>query len=358
MGAAIWGVLALNDGERPWAYILPWRYAYVYTAIGILAFVGVLFYQQRFNPQAVIRQQSRVILWGSLLAFGPVGVWLGSPLFGLELPWRPELFLPLLLFFPLSISVAILRYRLWDVDVIVNRTLVYGLLTVTLGLVYFLSVMGLHQLLRSFTRQTSELAAVIATLAIVSLFNPLRKQIQSFIDRRFYRRKYDAAKTVAAFSRTLREEVDLQALVRRLEAVIRETIMPAHVSIWLLDGAAFRPQPSLAGGPGAPAIPQPKAEDIAEGDALVENFMYASAPVELEKADFDSPGLRSLKAAGFRIAVPLMTHGRLVGWLALGARLSEGEFTADAGTCSATWPFTPRRQCAWRSWCASNRRRR
>ena len=134
---------------------------------------------------------------------------------------------------PLSFGLAILRYRLYDIDVLINRTLVYGLLTATLALIYFGLVIGLQSLLRGLINQTNDIAIVISTLAIAALFQPLRRRIQQVIDRRFYRRKYDAAKIIEAFSATLRNEVDLDQLRRQVVAVVEETMQPAHVSLWL-----------------------------------------------------------------------------------------------------------------------------
>jgi hypothetical protein len=137
------------------------------------------------------------------------------------------------LLIPCSIAIAVLRSRLWDIDTIINRTLVYGLLTGILTLVYVGLIFALQFLLRGIINQQNDVAIVVSTLAIAALFQPLRHRLQRVIDRRFYRRKYDAAKTVEAFSTTLRSEVDLSQLREHLLNVVQETMQPTHISLWL-----------------------------------------------------------------------------------------------------------------------------
>ena len=156
----------------------------------------------------------------------------GSPLWQVSLEYAAFLSFPLV---PVAIGFAMLRYRLYDIDVVINRALVYGSLTVTLALVYLGGVASIQTLFRILTgqEQQPQLAVVISTLAIAAMFNPLRKSIQAFIDRRFYRPKYDAAKTLAAFSARLRDEMDLESLEADLVSVVRETVSPYHISLWL-----------------------------------------------------------------------------------------------------------------------------
>jgi hypothetical protein len=134
---------------------------------------------------------------------------------------------------PVAIGFAVLKYRLYDIDILINRALVYGLLTATLAGVYLGGVILLQYLFRTLTGQESQLAIVASTLAIAALFVPLRRRVQRFVDRRFYRRKYDAAKTLASFNARLRNETDLDSLVDDVVGVVRQAMQPAHASLWL-----------------------------------------------------------------------------------------------------------------------------
>ena len=167
------------------------------------------------------------VVVGAVFASGVISIWIGEvgyALIGVGL-----------LVLPIFTGFAIARYRLYDIDIVINRTLVYGALTAALVAVYFGGVATLQTLFRALTgqEQQPQLAIVVSTLAIAALFDPLRRRIQSFIDRRFYRSKYDARKTLEAFSAKLRDETDLEALCDELAGVVTETMQPAHVSIWL-----------------------------------------------------------------------------------------------------------------------------
>ena len=177
------------------------------------------------------RQQTKWLTYGGAVVVGAIFVG------GLVAIWSVTVSIALttvaLLGVPVSTGVAILRYRLYDIDILINRTLVYGSLTATLVALYFGAIVVLQRLFVILTGQRSTLAVVASTLLIAALFNPLRGRIQSFIDRRFYRSKYDARKTLEAFSARLRDETDLEALDDELVGVVRETVQPAHVSLWL-----------------------------------------------------------------------------------------------------------------------------
>ena len=144
---------------------------------------------------------------------------------------------------PLGIGIALLRYQLWDIDLIINRTLVYGALTLILALIYFGLIFAIQFLLRGIISQNNSIAIVVSTLAIAALFGPLRRRIQAIIDRRFYRRKYDAGQIVEAFSATLRNEVDLNELSKHLINVVQDTMQPSHISLWLREPESSSSRP-------------------------------------------------------------------------------------------------------------------
>jgi hypothetical protein len=213
------------------------------NALGGLVLVGVVLFLQSYRytrvSDATQRQQTKWVVLGMAVALGGFLVF---PLVDALLPGEllPSLltntaYFVLLLFIPISIAIAILRYRLYEIDLIINRTLVYGLLSAILVGVYFGSVTATQALFTALTGQEEQpqLAIVVSTLVIAALFNPLRHHIQGFIDRRFYRKKYDARKTLEAFSAQLRDETDLEALSDDLVGVVGETMQPAHVSLWL-----------------------------------------------------------------------------------------------------------------------------
>ena len=188
------------------------------------------------------RQQMKWLTYAAAAAFATLLLEMSLPA---DSAWNPAVdSLDNLVGVGLSVAVgiAILKYRLYDIDIIINRTLVYGSLTLMLGLLYFGGVATTQAIFDALTgqEQQPQLAVVVSTLAIAALFMPLRRRIQSFIDRRFYRRKYDARKTLEAFSAKLRNETDLDALSEDLVGVVRETMQPAHASLWLHSDPALK----------------------------------------------------------------------------------------------------------------------
>ncbi len=227
----------------------------VFAAL-LLSVVGLQVYRYRRVSLVRERQQTKWVVFGLALALGGFALFLISVNLFLPPDLRnspaAEALIPttvsygLLLFIPISIAIAILRSQLYDIDTIINKTLVYGLLTGILGALYAGLIIGLTSLAGAISGQAAShsLVLVTSTLAIAALFQPVRSRLQSIIDRRFYRRKYDAAKTLAAFSATLRQEVDLGQLREQLLAVVQETMQPTQVSLWLRkDEQRRKPNP-------------------------------------------------------------------------------------------------------------------
>ena len=220
--------------------------SYLVFLVGVAFLVWSQVYRYRRISSPAQRRQTRWVVFGLTLGIAgtfPFQLPVDFSLVGGDTPLALLLlkvgFSLSFLLVPLSIGVAVLRSRLFDVDVLINRTLVYGSLTLMLALVYFGGVTAAQALFSALTGQQElpQLAVVASTLAIAALFNPVRRRVQSFIDRRFYRRRYDARQTLEAFSAKLRNETDLEALNEELVEVVSKTIQPEHVSLWLLPGA-------------------------------------------------------------------------------------------------------------------------
>ena len=206
---------------------------FVFLVYFVILFASAASLVVRFRHSGSVERQQ--IKWLALAALAiPVWFLTNAPIQAAA----PTLFIVMDAFvvstlIPLAAGMAVLRYRLYDIDVVINRALVYGALSASLALVYFGSVVGLQYVFRSLGGGESSLAVVASTLLIAALFNPLRRRVQGFIDRRFYRKKYDAQKTLQSFSTVLRDETDLVRLAPELLVVVRETMQPAHVSLWL-----------------------------------------------------------------------------------------------------------------------------
>ena len=213
----------------------------------VVSVVWLQVYRYRRVSSETQRQQTKWVVFGLTLGIAgtfPFQLPVDLSLVGGDTPLALLLlrtgFAFSFLLVPLSISVAVLRSHLFDIDVLINRTLVYGSLTAMLIGLYFGGIVVLQRLFVVLTGEKSTLAVVASTLAIAALFNPLRRRIQSFIDRGFYRKKYDARKTLESFSAKLRDETDLDALSDDLVGVVRESMQPEHVTLWLRSDTGSR----------------------------------------------------------------------------------------------------------------------
>jgi hypothetical protein len=208
-------------------------------------------YRYRHASSPLQRQQGKWLLFGGSVAVSIAVVLVVIPSIFPAL-WQAGSFYPLILqpaylvisfIFPLCLGLAILRFGFLDIDIIIHRTLVYSTLTVLLAVIYEVSVFTLQSLTSGLALiRGNQLAIVASTFLIGGLFKPLHDRTRALIDRRFYRRKYDAARTVAAFSTTIRDEVDLNQLCSKLTAVVQETMQPAHVSLWLCSPKRYLEQ--------------------------------------------------------------------------------------------------------------------
>lgn len=234
--------------------IFSWQFRWIVIEL-VLAYgspivMQVYRYIRIFTPMQ--RQQTKWVIFGLVIALLCLfmGFFAGGlfPAFSILQLLSDSLSSLGFLLIPVSVSVAILRSRLWDIDVIINRTLVYGLLTLILVLIYSGLVLGVPFLLVGIVGRSEGVVTVCSTLVVAGLFQPLRRGIQNGIDRRFYRRKYNAANTLLAFSSTLQQEVDLERLSERLVMVVQETVQPIYISLWLLK-REDKTSPSLLEGP-------------------------------------------------------------------------------------------------------------
>jgi len=240
--------LFLDVSPVPISTLPPWMLGAIFLVNGGSGVVAQIYRYVRVSGP-VQRQQTKWVVFGlaatmlvilgrymPLLIFPSLSA-SSSPYFLISTYVYP----PGLLLIPLSLGVAVLRYRLWDIDTIINKALVYGGLSLLLAAVYLGLIVGLESLVGLVSGQASQpVVIVVSTLVIAALFQPLRHRMQAIIDRRFYRHKYDAARTLAAFSATLQNEVDLGQLSEQLVAVVQETMQPASVSLWLRTSSQER----------------------------------------------------------------------------------------------------------------------
>jgi serine phosphatase RsbU (regulator of sigma subunit) len=328
---------------------------------GFVLFFGVLIpiagitsqaFRLRQASSAAQREQSRVLVWALSLALGAalvlLGLWLVITGVGLDAETVKELndlaflvFPVLFAVIPVTLTVVLVRYRLWEIDRVINQTLVYGTLTGVLGLAYVASVVVLQGLLQPFTPQSNFVVAAATTLAVAALFRPARDRIQAFIDRSFYRSKYDAAKTLEAFSARLRDEIDLGTVAGELLVAAEETMRPARMALWLRSpgGVVENDElvPAAAARPSSPAeVPLNRARraqivrvEVHRDDPIVAHLEAADGPLDLEALELVSPARGALREAGMTLVVPLISRANLVGLLALGPRRGERDYSGD-----------------------------
>jgi serine phosphatase RsbU (regulator of sigma subunit) len=313
---------------------------------GLVLFFGVLIpvagitsqsFRLRQAASAAQREQSRVLVWALSVALGAALFlfWLRlvlgdarvQELQGLAFVVFPVLFAAI----PLTLTAVLVRYRLWDMDRVINQTLVYGTLTGLLGLAWVAIVALLGSTFIWPVVRHNNLFLVAFTVAAALLFRPARDRIQAFIDRSFYRSKYDAAKTLEAFSARIRDEIDLGTVADELVAAAEETMQPARMALWLRpqDGNPGEDQGAAPPGPDRVRRAEVVPVRVASDDPIIAHLEEVTAPVALDELELASPARDALQAAGMRLVVPLVSQARLVGLLGLGPRRSERDYAGD-----------------------------
>jgi hypothetical protein len=222
-----WGLLAISSSTHPWAYAAAWGASYRYTALAVVIFLAVMVYRARRGGSSLVRQQARVVLWGSTLAFLPVSLWFVAPLFNLSIAFNGLLFLPGLLIFPLAVAVAIFRYRLMEADALVNRTIVYGVLMAILAGV-FTAAVGLSQkLFVAVTGEKSDAAVVITTLIVASGFAPLKKRLEALIGDRL-QKATDDTHALKAFGEQVRAFTQMSDASQIAQKLLEQAMGSLH----------------------------------------------------------------------------------------------------------------------------------
>jgi hypothetical protein len=316
----MWLALALNLG-RPAEVVSAWN---TIQALQILVLFGLMIASIAHTFRSVrdptVLAQMRWIAVGVLFGFmGAVLIWLFITLFGVSRTYFSFLIFPFLLL-PISLAIAILRYRLFDIQFIIRRTLIYGAVSALLALIFACSVIALQMIFRAIIGQASDIAIAISTLGTAALALPMRNRIQAAIDRAFFRQKYDAQKTLEAFVADLQNRTDLEGLARETRAVIQDTLQPASVKVWLAAVAIQRSE-------------KPEAPDeirrIAADDPIIARLPRARSVLEVDRLPPASPAVRTMKEDGAILAAKMVHQGEVIGLIVLGPRRSEQGYATD-----------------------------
>lgn len=314
----------------PNLYPQAWRLGFGYIVLGIVAFSGMTAYRRWSSPSPIVRQQSRIILLGSGVAFAPIGVWIAAflALPGLRIP-SALLFLPLILF-PLAVAYAILRYHVLDVDLVISRSITYIVLTVTIGIVYFVVVNAANSLLRSTVSATDPWLIALFVLALAVFLDPARARVQLAVDRTFYRGRVDYREALRGFSVRLNRAVDLEDVLATIYDQVTQSVRVEPVWVFLHEGPGlgYAVHPPASG-----EMPGPGAARFPDDSALVRLLRQGRDPVYLQidralprTLFFEQNRLEALGAALF---VPFYGPERIEGWLAIGSKQSGEPFSTD-----------------------------
>ena len=308
----VWSAWVNYDTIHAWRYVTAWSVSYLYAGVGAIIFVSLLVLRLRLGLSAEAIQQVRITLWGTFFSFLPMVFWFLSPSIGFSIPWNPVIFLPSLIIFPLSIGLAIVRYRLWDFDIIINRTLVYSLLSLMLIGIFVSGIVLVDGLILGRVKERSPYSIALSSMVIAIVFNPLRNRIQRFIDRRFFRVRYDTARTIESFSLSARQMVDLDQLQEGLIKVLQQTVQPTYAKLCVCTQGDTN-----------------QSFYIDQQDPLHDMLLATRSPLDLEHLSLVSPALEALQTEKIKLTIPLINRGELIGVINLGKRRSGQPYTSD-----------------------------
>jgi class 3 adenylate cyclase len=329
LAAIVWTNWQLYHGPDPWAYIDSWVRNYQLIAITLVIFFALFGLRIRFSASSITRQQCRVIILGSLLAFGPVFVFyiLPTVLSPAYVRFLPILYFPTLVVFPLSVAYAILRYRMPQLDRFFHRQVSYGLMTIVVVILYF----GLLSLAGAVVQQdlaaNDPLLVSAALFGMVLFFNPLRSGAQAVVDRLFYRHRANYAQELRAFALDLTRAAEAAPIAQHLLIRLRETLFPEQAIVYLFDEATHDFVAQTAGGepPSAPSFPL--------DGALARRLADADTPLSLAPDSPDGFDLvgdwATVAQARYVLLAPMHVGRRLTGWLALGPKRSGEPYTQE-----------------------------
>ena len=319
----ITGQLTLYHWPSSWAFIPTWRIIYLENGLGMLFFLGMMVHRLRRPTSTTVRRQSRIILMGATLAFGPIIFWQLSNVFGAPRPFT-GIYAPFALFFPLALAYAVLRYQLADVDAVFARGLTYGLMAVLGVGLYLLLGHLLTNALARFETSADLIYIALFILLLIATFDPVRTHLQRWVDRLFLRTRVDYRAALQSFSHQLTASLDLPDVLRALGRQVDTALRARRAAIWLYDDerATYRPH-----GVGLGAAP---ATTWAETDPVVARIAAEDTAFFIEPHRYpQDAALADMDAATGEICVPLRRRERLIGWLLVSQRRSERPYTPD-----------------------------
>jgi signal transduction histidine kinase len=332
LALAAWAEVALFDPRDPRAYFTPWRWNYAYVGLGLLIFFALLLYTRLRMPPGVVRYQARIILLGSIIAFAPLMFWIVSATLQLRIPFQPFLYYPPLIAFPICVAYALLRYRLLDVDLVISRSLAYSILTIGVTAAYFLLISLVGQLLAIASPASNPFVLAIFVLILVVFVSPLRDSVQLLVDSVFYKDRKDYRAILQDFSRTLTTILDLSHLLDILVERVQDVLHAERTAVILFD----QPTDSYVSYKARGISKQVMQMIRFSEENQVVSWLTERGPLYLhgEQGDwypdeFSVEERARLEALGVVLCIPLHTKEQLIGWLALGPKLSGDFYNQD-----------------------------